>query len=155
MKCIVMDFVIQRLPFLVKLRGTPSSTARFASGRMSDFVKNGAGRISSPLFGLPRARAMDEKEKRENDKGIIEIIEIPGLGLRMPHGKHGGSLRAQRDRQRATPFERAPEALRTIAARCYEFWKTLPSPAKACRRPFVPLSPASLGNPTDGSSKIQ
>ena len=81
-----------------------------------------------------------------NDNGITEIIEVlRGPGLRMVN------TGATWHRQRVTRSERAPEALRTIAARHYEFRKTLRYPQKPASQPFVPLSPASLGNLAAGS----
>lgn len=50
-----------------------------------------------------------------------------------------------------TRSERAPEALRKIAACRFEFWKTLRYPQKPDRQAFVPLSPASLGDRMAGS----
>lgn len=50
-----------------------------------------------------------------------------------------------------TRSERAPEALRKIAACRFEFWKTLRYPQKPAGQSFVPLSPASLGDRMAGS----
>lgn len=61
------------------------------------------------------------------------------------------NMGTMRHRQRVTRSERAPEALRKIAARRFEFWKTLRYPQKPAGQSFVPLSPASLGDRMAGS----